>query len=898
MKKIGLIAGLASAVVFTWVLLETSPSPEPETVHRGSAFSSDAMERTADNPSAKAEYDWMRFRDPATNRIPDGIAVRELAFAQTLLETSNGQALTAEGDWVPRGPYQLGGRTKALAIDVTNESHILAASTSSGMFKSTDGGNSWVKTTAPNQLHSVTSVAQNQAEGRQNIWYYGTGDRTPYGMGSAADGLNGAHHRGDGIFKSVDGGDTWTRLASTASNSANETDAFDFIYGIETFADNSVVAATASGLFTSTDGGETWSNPIHLDNPETSPSVEVAKGPDGMLYASIAGDGPENGVYRSTDGIIWENFTPADWPASTVRTVIAPVPSNPNALYFFVEIGSLQQRLRKYDKNLGWNDLTSGLPFNAQIATYGGVLMELSVHPNDENTLFLGAIDLFRSTDGGQSFQLISGYGPNFHVDQTAITFYPSNPNRMIVGNDGGLYRVEDNKAATSEDRLDWNSLNSGYLTTQFYTVAIDHGTPGSEAVIGGTQDHGTTFTTSSNPQAPWEILLGGDGGHVAIADGGSYQYYARAATLGLFRQMGQQRTNITPAGVPLGLWLTIIRLDAHDQNIMYMPSQQTLWRNSDLAGIPHQEGGGPTSVNWDSFENVTGHYIHALGMSEAEPRRLYYAAADVSAEADERLFYLDNPHVGQPMPVNITSEEFPYYPYVPWIGCIAVDPRDSNKLVVVFPSHGVISMYASADAGATWAPVAGNLEENPDGTGGGPSVRWLSILYLQDEPVYLAATSVGLFSSREFDGMNTVWTQEARSTIGNVVVDMVDVRQSDGFTAVATNGNGVYTTYVTTVPTNTDGDTEQPDGFEIAAAYPNPFFESTTIPYRLPTTGMVSASVFDVRGRKIETLFHGTQQAGEHRLRWDGTHAADGVYFMRIDFDGRSRVVKLTQRR
>ena len=203
----------------------------------------------------------------------------------------------------------------------------------------------------------------------------------------------------------------------------------------------------------------------------------------------------------------------------------------------------------------------------------------------------------------------------------------------MIVGNDGGLYRSDDNLAVTVHESLDWESLNNGYLTSQFYTVAIDHGTPGSETVVGGTQDNGVVYTSSPNPTDPWEVLFGGDGAYVAIADGGQYVYHANAATLKLFRNTPpfgfQQRTEVTPTAVPLGLWLTKFQLDPHDQSVMYFPSQQTLWRNSDLTAIPHQDGGGATEVNWDSFDQVSSHYIHALAISEAEPRRLYYAAAD-----------------------------------------------------------------------------------------------------------------------------------------------------------------------------------------------------------------------------------------------------------------------------
>ena len=130
----------------------------------------------------------------------------------------------------------------------------------------------------------------------------------------------------------------------------------------------------------------------------------------------------------------------------------------------------------------------------------------------------------------------------------------------------------------------------------------------------------------------------------------------------------------------------------------------------------------------------------------------------------------------------------------------------------------------------------------------------------------------------------------------------MIDVRQSDGFVAAATHGNGVYTTYITTLPavaTAIEEPAEQPEAFEIASAYPNPFATSTTIPYDLPRAGAVSAGVFDIRGRKVATLFDGMQQAGHRELRWNPTSsAADGVYFVRVDYGGSTQVEKVVLER
>ena len=864
-----------------------------------------AFDSAAEDPYARSN--WIQLCDPSTNKIPKNIGTRELAFIKKSMGALKNQhsAVTNDRQWTKRGPYYVGGRTKALAIDVANENTILAGCVSSGMWRSIDGGNSWTKTTAPDQLHSVSCIAQNKTWGMENIWYYGTGS---YGGGrggsASAQGGTDAFYRGDGIFKSVDNGNSWNLLPATVSGTADETDLFDFIWNIETFGDSGVFAATSMGLFKSEDAGESWEHVLDFgenDPIDTYPNTEIEITRGGICYATIGGKGPDNGIYRSVDGEIWDNFSPPDWPDTTTRTVIGIAPSNEDIVYFFTEVSNWEQQLRKYEDGVGWTDLTAGLPCNAEMQTYGGNMLIIHVKPDDENAIFLGTVDLWRSTDGGQSFLLIGSSG-NFHVDQHAIAFYSSDPKKMIVGNDGGLFRTNNNLAETVYDptyghSIAWESLNNGYLTTQFYTVAIDHGTPGSETISGGMQDNGCMFTTSSNPQANWEMLKWGDGGFTAIADGGEFHYTALGATFKLYRHTfpggEHQWSEITPSSGRMGLWLTIFELDPHNQKIMYVPCQADLWRNSDLTQIP--QGTTPTDVNWEKLENVTEHYIHALGMSEAEPRRLYYAGSWTGGYYyDERVFYIDNPHEGQPVPVEITGENFPFYPDCPRIHCVAVDPRDVNKVLVVFPSYNTLSIFATEDAGETWKPVSGNLEENYDGTGCGPSVRWVTILYVEDTPIYFAGTSVGLFSTTKLDSMNTVWVLEGANTIGNVVVDMIDVRQSDGFVVVGTHGNGVYSTYITEIPQGVEDEPTPPRSFTISPAYPNPFNSTTTIRFTLPTPGLTIVTVYNVLGEQVATLANDYFTGGEHTIRWSANGAASGLYFIRFEYGQYSEIRKV----
>jgi len=233
-----------------------------------------------------------------------------------------------------------------------------------------------------------------------------------------------------------------------------------------------------------------------------------------------------------------------------------------------------------------------------------------------------------------------------------------------------------------------------------------------------------------------------------------------------------------------------------------------------------------------------------------------------------------------------VTGENFPYYPYCPYIHCIAVDPEDVDKVIVVFPNYGVVSIYASEDGGNSWTPVSGNLEENPDGTGSGPSVRWVSILHVDDKPLYFAGTGIGLFSTTNLDGNNTVWTQEGASTIGNVVIDMIAARQSDGIVAVGTHGNGIYTAKITEYPSAVEEGASRPiTSFALRPPYPNPFNETTTISFYLSHAGDVKLKVYNTLGQEVSTLVDGSLLTGEHQVQWAAKQLASGVYFVRLSF-------------
>jgi hypothetical protein len=225
------------------------------------------------------------------------------------------------------------------------------------------------------------------------------------------------------------------------------------------------------------------------------------------------------------------------------------------------------------------------------------------------------------------------------------------------------------------------------------------------------------------------------------------------------------------------------------------------------------------------------------------------------------------------------------------YVSSISVDPYDGDRVMVSFSSYETKSIFYSINGGDSWTDISGNLEENPGGSGSGPSVRSVIIFPLKVGYHYFAGTSTGLYSTSQLDGANTQWAQEGSETIGNVVVDMITGRPSDGYLAIATHGNGIYTTFV-------DGDllavndAEIPAEFELSQNYPNPFNPTTTISFNLKQAGSVTLKVFDLMGKEVATLVNGYQESGVRQAIWSGKDGngngmPSGIYFYRLEVNG-----------
>lgn len=806
-------SGVVGIGVVLWLFLG---GIQPEALRPVGEMMTEESEGEEEEPRGSHAWRLMRLQDPATGAIPEGIRRRELEVARSIptraaLGKTAGIALV--GDWMPRGPVNLGGRTRALAVDQSNSQVLLAGGVSGGMWRSENGGGNWNKVTRPDQVHSVTSIAQDTRPGKEHIWYFGTGE----GAGNTAGVF------GDGLFKSVDGGLSWSHLSSTSTDPDQLfSSAFSIVWRVATDPSNleedEVYAATSQGIFRSVDGGLSWEQTLDPDGIYTDVTIAAS----GVVYATLSRDQEDssvNGVWRSEDGIHWTAITPSAWPNRYHRAVLGIAPADEDVVYVLAwapyQSACVSNQacymLWRYTHQDGsgpdasWEDLSAHLSFNEPngirrtFTAHGNYNMVVAVKPDDEQAVYVGGIDLWRSADGfatDQQIERLMGH----HADQHVVMFDASDPNKVYVGSDGGIHRLaHDFERQSPYERPPWVALNHGYRTSQFYTVAVDHGHPGDPSVIGGTQDNGTRMTITRDEEEPWSNLEGGDGAYCAIVKETGH-IYASSQWGRIYRHRVDQEGNLLLASRsrvypgdkdPFNIFINPFVLDPTDANVMYLGGGERLWRQRRLDAI--QDGSHGVPSGWEQIGPQANDAITALAPSTAAPaKRLYYGTRT------QRVYRMDDADADQPQVVDITAANFP----PGYVSSVAVDPSNGDRVLVTFSNYNVQSIFYSEDAGASWTDVSGNLEENPDGTGSGPAVNWIEMLPQDDGAfLYLIATSTGVYSTEHLDGSNTMWMQEGAEVIGNVAVDMLDVRASDGFVVAGTHGNGIYSAWYKLAP-------------------------------------------------------------------------------------------------
>jgi photosystem II stability/assembly factor-like uncharacterized protein len=882
----------------------------------------------ADQPFGKASdrllWEQSRLADPGTGKIPANMRAMEVTYASTLpVETAMVRRNGTPVQFNSRGPWNVGGRTRAFGIDRANENRLISGSVSGGIWYSDNNGLRWKKASYPQQAINPTCLIQDTRGSKRNTWWLGTGEA--YG---ASPGAPGAYYYGDGIFKSTDSGKTWNQILNTASaKNTSFQNNWQLVWNLamDFSAPDSVdeiYVATYGTIFRTENGGKNWT----AVRQGTSYFTDVAVSSTGVVYVTMSSDGSQKGIWRSTDGKSFTNITPANFPASYRRIVIGIDPNNENRVYFLANTPGFGKTTKNFqgdaednsfyryryvkgngaDTNGIWENLSMNLPASGgqfdKWNVQGSYDMVVSVKPGDSNTVIIGGTNLYRSVSAfsdSTNTKFIGGYEEgsalpqinsyiNHHPDQHGIVFYPSNANKAISFHDGGLSFTGNISAGT----VAWTSLNNGYLTSQFYTVAIDHATKNDPVIIGGTQDNGSWFSASTSAESPWVSPRGGDGSYCAIADGKSMYYLSIQNAKMMKAKLSaagerQSFARIDPIGLKKPKFINPYVLDPNNNNAMYLAGGKYLWRNHDLAAIPLINNWDSISTNWTRWADsipTANSFISAVHATKTPANIVYYGTDR------QKLYKVENAHNGTPKPVEITSYATgSNFPASANISCVTSNPLDGNEVMVSFSNYNVYSIFISYDAGKTWAIAGGNLEPS-DGTG--PSVRWLSILPVTDGKIYFAATSAGLYATRKIDGRNTVWVRQGDNSIGMSVCDMIDTRLSDGLVAVGTHAMGVFTANYTSVE-NIVSTREIEQGDELRfAAIPNPASNLVQFSFlsAVPATGTIK--IFDNVGRVLYSQPMNIT-AGINNLPVQLTEYREGIYYARLNAPGYEKTIR-----
>ena len=469
--------------------------------------------------------------------------------------------------WESIGPTNQSGRITDIEMPVGSASRVYAAAASGGIFTSNDLGQNWRPIFDDQTTLSIGDLAI--SENNTDLIYVGTGESNAGGGSLAYD--------GNGVYKSTDAGESWQNIGLENAGSIGRVtidpnnDDIVYVGAMGALFEND----ENGGIYKTVDGGDTWNQIFFLS--DSTGCIDLAIHPENsnLIYAAMwerirrpqnrQYGGETSGIYQSTDG--GETWTELRNGLPTAgedkgRIGIAISASSPNILYalYADAIGNLDAVYRTENGGASWEQRSTNGIISTSFSWWFG---RIFVHPTDPEELYVTSLIMSRSLDGGASWQTVF---EDAHVDQHALYIHPEREDIVLNGNDGGVY------ITTPPENTDARFL-AGLNNFQFYTCTIDPNNP--EVVYGGTQDNGTNRNSELFPEE-WVRILGGDGFRVVIEPGNSDVIYAESQRGNIARSDdgGQSFSSIRNGLIGAFNWNTPIAMDPNNSSILYTGSQ------------------------------------------------------------------------------------------------------------------------------------------------------------------------------------------------------------------------------------------------------------------------------------------------------------------------------------
>ena len=696
-----------------------------------------------DDPGGRWEFFLEQRRSPGVPGWGARLQIaRERVLRRPVLRLPPAAAAARAGvsdAWRPLGPeiiesYTIStGRVSAVVVHPADMDVIFAGGAQGGVWRTEDAGVSWRPLTDHECSLAMGALALDPVD--PDIVYAGTGEQH-----FSAD-----SYYGCGILRSSDGGESWTRLGEgVLTGPMGGTTISRVVIDSATAGTldaTTVYAATEGGLFISTDSGAGWTRV--LDGVVTD--VLVHAGDREVVFAALAEGEEKTGhatLHRSGDGgLTWQVVDPGlgvlPW-----RAQLAQSPSSPDILYLSAgETGGVVMA-RSSDGGDSWTRASAGGVRCGQ-CWYN---QSLAVHPTDPDVVYFGAVLLYRSLDGGETFSTIGRV--DIHVDQHVLTVDARAPDMLLVGNDGGVYR--------SPDRGDtWESLNTNLSLTQFYAGVSIHPRAEAISVLAGTQDNGTV---QGDGDLSWPQVMGGDGGFTALDprfDRRWAETQWRGGTGGPRRSDDGGSFRFRGHGIDLGddaLFIPPLVMDPFDPDVLYFGTER-LYRTVD---------GGE---RWEPVTEAPAGRISAIALSRSDARVVYFGTSesDVVVTRDGGGSWRT---VSGSLPMRYVSD-------------IAVHPHDPATAYAVFSGFGTGHVFATRDYGTSWSDITGDLPDHP--------VNAVLLDPSELSRIYIG-TDLGVFSSQAGGS----WARLGEGLPMVAVFDLA-VEPAAGVMVAATHGRGAF---------------------------------------------------------------------------------------------------------
>ncbi|MGC4101780.1 T9SS type A sorting domain-containing protein [Ferruginibacter sp.] len=722
-----------------------------------------------DGPDKAAQFEIERTKDLSTGRVP--WEKLRIAIEQTEQSKSSSSNLINALSWIERGPNgdfagpqgngrqnndQTGGRIRAAMVDLTDATQktVWVGGVDGGLWKTTDITATPANWTLVNDFLAnlaVAAICQDPRPGFQNIMYFCTGESY----------FNADAVRGVGVFKSIDGGNTWNFLSSTST----------YLNGTRILCDfqgNVYLGTRGSGLLRSTDGGTSWTNitPSGLtsDICDLEISSTTAAGRLHVTTGIFSGSG-----YRYTD--IPSTVTSAGWTSATTpfttfsqRTEMA---ISGNTLYALPANASYQVPTiwKTTDGGANWAS-TTGQPASGWASGQGWYSLSAAINPANTNECIVGGLDCYKTSDGGSTWPKISawvtgaGSSQYVHADQHNVQWWDGGT-KLLFTNDGGAFFSSDG-GTTIRDR------NKGLRLKQFYALAI-HPT-NLNYFIGGAQDNGVHRLNHPGLDSSIEVY-GGDGCFVAI-DQNEPQYQFGSYVYNVYRRTTNNGASWTTP-VNLGTSGTNGRfVNPFDYDNVGNKFYACYTSNNYLRWEDPQTGGTTTVVPLTAL----GGNISAVHVSPYTANRVYFGIGTGG------IIKVDGADGATPVGTSINTGSGMPGGYV---NCV-VTGSDDQHIMATFTNYGVQNVWVTSNGGTSWTAVDGNLPDMP--------VRW-ALFHPDDDTKAFIATETGVWETDLLNGASTVWT--ANATFPNVRTDMIKYRASDRTIAAATHGRGIWSSTI-----------------------------------------------------------------------------------------------------